>query len=122
MITILAVLEKGYESSFEHLAFRQIKGAFDCKLVCVPHDFDTLQEALDNTTGKKVFMIPPGRVVRSQEFSKVQVPEDVVFVLGSPQENLVSYINSDTVAHITTTKNTDLMSVTVAGIILYVHG
>ena len=88
MITILSLLEDGYESTFEHLAFRQLKGAYGCKLVCVPHDYPTLQEALDKTVGTKIFMLPPGRT-NSTEFKDFVLPEeDIVFVFGSPQENL----------------------------------
>ena len=122
MITILSVLEKGYESSFEHLTFRQIKGAYRCKLVCVPHDYSTLEEALDKTEGKKIFLLPPGRV-KSTEFKDFELPEgDVVFVFGSPQENLVRYVGEGIALHITTKGSSDMMGVTVAGMVMYVHG
>lgn len=122
MITILSMLEKGYESSFEHLAFRQLKGAYQCNLVCVPHNYSTLSEALDNVKGTKIFMLPPGRVT-SEEFSNFKLPEgDVVFVFGSPQENLVKYVNNDIALHITTKGSSDMMSVCVAAQVLYVYG
>ena len=123
MITILSMLEKGYESSFEHLSFRQLKGAYRCKLICIPHDYATLQEGLDAAIGKKFFMVPPGRVDRSVEFEDAWIPnEDVVFVFGSPQENLVRYVGDDDVLHITTEGSSDMMAVCVAAQVLYVHG
>ena len=122
MITICAVLETGYQSSFEHLAFRQLKGAYGCRLVCVPHDFLTLQEALDSLNMKKVFMLPRGRV-DSSDFDEWKMPaEDVAFILGSPQETLVSFVGDNTALHIATPiPGPDLMAVCVAGIILHVH-
>lgn len=126
MITILANLEVGYESSFEHLAFRQLKGTYQCKLVCVPHDFPTFQEALDSVKGTKIFMVPPDRVKHSTEFehfSRYSVPGDnVVFCFGSPQETMVPYIEDEIALHITTPGSADMMAVCVAGIVLYVHG
>lgn len=117
------MLEKGYESSFEHLAFRQIKGAYQCKLVCVPFHYPSFQEALDNTPGKKVFLLPPNRVAHSTEFSEFILPdEDVVFCFGSPQESMVNYVKNNTALHITTPKTSDMMAVCVAGIVAYVHG
>lgn len=122
MITILTMLEKGYESSFEHLAFRQLKGAYGCKLACVPHDYPTLQEALDNVPGKKVFLLPPGRI-NSVEFADWPLPdEDVVFVFGSPQEDLVKYVGDSSALHITTKSPSVMMAVCVAAQVLYVHG
>jgi len=123
MITILSMLEEGYESSFEHLAFRQIKGAYGCKLICVPHHYTTMQEALDAAIGTKIFMLPPGRVDHSVEFKDLVLPEgDVVFVLGSPTENLISYVGDNASTHISTIDGIDLMAVCIAGIIMYVHG
>jgi len=117
------MLEKGYESSFEHLAFRQLKGAYDCKLVCVPHNYDTMQEALDAQTGLLVFMVPVGRVDNSQNFDDWTMPEgDVVFVFGSPQENLTSFIHESTALHVATPAPIDMMAVCVAAQVLHVYG
>ena len=124
MITILSMLEEGYESSFEHLSFRQIKGAYGCGLVCVPHHYPTMQEALDNTDGTKIFMVPDGRIAHNVNFNDLVLPDgDVVFVLGSPQENLVGYIkDTDIAATIYTPFEVDMMAVCIAGIIMHVHG
>lgn len=123
MITILSMLEKGYESSFEHLTFRQLQGAYQCRLFCVPHHFPNLGAALERVEGEKVFMLPPGRISHSTEFSDWKMPEgDVVFIFGSPQENLVSYCWGETALHITTKGNSDMMAVCVAAMVLYVHG
>jgi hypothetical protein len=116
------MLEKGYESSFEHLTFRQLKSAYQVNLITVPHDFATLQEGLDAAVGTKVFMVPPGRVDHSTEFKNWVPPEgDLVFCFGSPQENLVKYVGDDIALHITTPKPADMMSVCVAAMVLYVH-
>ena len=121
MITILTMLEDGYESTYEHLAFRQLKGAFKCNLACVPHDFPTMQEALNTVEGTKIFMVPPGRA-DSIEFNEFSLPDNPVFVFGSPQENLVTYIGDNTALHITTPGESDMMAVCVAAQVLYVHG
>lgn len=125
MITILVVLEKGYESSFEHLAFRQLKNAWGVNLCCVPHDCETLEEALDLVSNDTlVYMMLPGRVEHSTEFKDFVLPSgDVTFVLGSPQENLVNYVGNDIALHITTPNpSVDMMAVCVAGIILNEYG
>jgi hypothetical protein len=123
MITILSMLEKGYESSFEHLAFRQLKGAYGCKLACVPHDYPTIGEAISAQTGTLIFMVPPGRVATSTEFSDLILPEgDVVFCFGSPQEDMVRYVSDNTALHITTKGPADMMAVCVAAMVLHDHG
>jgi len=100
-----------------------LKGAYQCNLVCVPHDFATMQEALAATAGKKVFLMPPGRVETSVEFADWVMPnEDIVFVFGSPQDNLVSSLGADEALHITTQGTADMMAVCVAGVVMYVHG
>ena len=114
------MLEDGYESTYEHLAFRQLKGAYLCTLINVPHDFATLQEALDGSVGTKLFMVPPGRVETSVEFDPASLPAgDLVFVFGSPQESLATYVGDDIALHITTPNPTvDMMAVCVAAIVL----
>ena len=117
------MLEKGYESSFEHLSFRQLYGAFQVKLITIPHNFPTFQEGLDAAVGTKVFMMRPGRSAHSTEFSEWTPPEgDLVFCFGSPQESLVKQVGDDIALHITTKGAVDMMAVCVAAIVLYVHG
>ena len=124
MITLLSMLEEGYLSSFEHLAFRQLKGAYGCNLISIPHDYPTLQDGLDAAIGTKVFLCPPGRVVHSVEMKDATLPSgDVVFVFGSPQEDLTSFITeTDIVYHITTPNPVDIMAVSAAGIVLNEYG
>jgi hypothetical protein len=124
MLTVLVNLEDGYESTFEHLAFRQLKGAYGCNLVSVGHDFATFQEALDFVVGTKVFLVPPGKTPRSTEYADWTPPEgDLVFCFGSPQEHMLDYIGNDTALHITTPDPTvDMMALSVAAIVLYGHG
>ncbi len=124
MITLLTMLEDGYSSSFEHLAFRQLKGAYGINLISIPHDYATMQEGLDVAIGTKVFMCPPGRVGHSTEMKDSTLPTgDVVFILGSPQNDLHSYITeSEIVYHITTPQPVDIMAISVAGIVLNEYG
>lgn len=119
MITLLAYLEEGYESSFEHLAFRQLKGAYRCGLVCIGHDYTSPEEALESVKGTKIFMLPPGRLARSVEFPEFELPPDPVFIFGRPGETMVRFIGPEDLAvHITTPGKADMMAVTVAGIVL----
>ena len=123
MVTILAILELGYESTFEHLAFRQLRGAYHCGLVCVGHDVETFEEGLDSVTGTLVYMVPPGRVESSTEFADFVLPDgDVVFCFGSPQDSMVKHVGEDVALHITTPGDADMMAVTVAGIVMERHG
>ena len=124
MITILSMLEVGYDtnSTFEHNTFQQLKGAYASKLICIPHDYATMQEGLDAAIGTKVFMMRPGRVPHSTEFKDWTPPDgDLVFVFGSPQECLSSFANGEIALHITTPFGADMMAVSVAGIVMYVH-
>lgn len=120
MQTVLAYLEDGYELTYEHLAFRQLKGAYQCELVCIGHDYDTPEEALASVTGTKVFLLPPGRSELSVEMSSFTPPAgDVVYIFGRPGENMVSFIEEgDLAVHITTPGQTDMMAISVAGIVL----
>jgi hypothetical protein len=120
MKTVLAYLEEGYEVTYEHLAFRQLKGAYQCELVCIGHDFDTPEEALASVTGTKVFLLPPGRSNLSVEMADFVHPEgDVVYIFGRPSESMVRFIEEgDLAVHITTPGATDMMAVSVAGIVL----
>lgn len=129
MITILTMLEAGYESTYEHLAFKQLSYAMQTNLTSIPHDYATFQEGLDAATGTRIFMTPPGRVAHSTEFKDWTPPAgDLVFCFGSPQNDMTSYITPTCIAlHISKTKNdslllpADMMAVCVAGIVVYGH-
>jgi len=118
-ITICGHLEDGYESSMEHLVWRQLKGAFGVKLLLAPKDYPTLEELIDSLKDKKVFLIPPGRV-ESQDFKDYKFPEgDINFIFGKPGDNLVRYVKEgDDVVSIYTPNNVDMMAVSAVGIIL----
>lgn len=124
MITILTMLEGGYETTYEHLAFRQLKNAYEVNLISIPHDYPTFQEGLDVAVGTKIFLIVPGRIESSTEFDDFVLPDgDIVFCFGSPQDNLVKYVGDDIALHITTPDPAvDMMAVCVAGIVMHVHG
>jgi hypothetical protein len=57
------------------------------------------------------------------EFADFVPPEgDLVFCFGSPQETMVKFIGEEIALHITTPGTADMMAVTVAGMVMYVHG
>lgn len=122
MITVVAMLEDGYESTMEHLCWRQIRAAFKVnRLICIGHDCQTMTQALCRVSpeDRRVFVVPPGRTPKSVEFDDYSVPESVVFIFGKPGNNLVKYIaERDDAVHITTPGPADLMAITVAGMIL----
>lgn len=122
MITICGILELGHDQKFEHLCWRQLKGAWGVNLILVGHNFDTMEEALDACPGSKVFFIPPGRV-SSIDFDDYKPPDgDVTYIFGRPGNNLVRYVGDDIVVSIHTPGATDMMAVSVVGIVLNVHG
>ncbi len=120
MITICGILEDGYEPTMEHLIWRQLKGAYDVKLVLVPLSFSTMREAIESLEGKNVFLIPPNRVAVSIDFNDYKLPKgDVNFIFGKPGDNLVKYVTEyDDVVSIHTPNNVDMMAVSVVGIVL----
>lgn len=67
--------------------WRQLKGAFRInKLIRVPGDFDTMEEALATTTGDRAFLEPSGLK------SVVDLPQDdIVLVVGNTAEDNVQY-------------------------------
>ena len=119
MVTICGILEDGYESTMEHLMWRQLKGAYGVNLVLVPFHYPTMEEALDSLKGDKVFLIPPERV-ESQNFKDYNFPkEDVNYIFGKPGNNLVKYLKEeDDVVSLHTPNNVDLMAVCMVGIVL----
>lgn len=118
MITLCGILEAGYEDGIEHRIWRQLRGAYKVNLALVPHDYESMEAALRTVRGHRVFLIPPGRV-QSVELKAFRPPEHVVYVFGRPGENLVRYIrDGDSVISIETPGNSDMMAVTVAGIVL----
>jgi len=118
-ITICGVLEDGYESTMEHLVWRQLKGAFGVKLLLAPKDFPTMQDLVDSLEGKRVFFIPPGRM-ESLDFYDYKLPEgEVNLIFGKPGDNLVKYVREeDDVVSIHTPNSTDMMAVSTVGIAL----
>ncbi len=119
MITLIGMLEIGWEENFEHLVWRQLKGAWQVELKLVGHHYETMEQALDSHTGHKIFFIPPGRI-ESIDFNDFQPPEgDIAYIFGRPGDNLVKYIReNDMVVSIHTPGQTDMMAISVVGIIL----
>lgn len=127
MITLVGMIETdwditwqfGIKSSPEFLGWRQLAGAYNVQLNLVGHKFDTLEEALVASVGHRIFFIPPGRT-ESIDFKDFTPPEgDIVYVFGNTAEDLVSYIQEgDTVVSIHTPHQSDLMAISVVGIVL----
>jgi hypothetical protein len=110
MVTVVGMLEREHPQKFEHLCWKQIRGAFQVKVILVGFDYETMQEALQHTVGHRVFFIPPNRTT-SIDFKDFTPHEgDSVYVFGRPGDNLVKYINpEDTVVSIHTPGSNDLM-------------
>jgi hypothetical protein len=120
------MLEVGYDgSTMEHLIWRQLKGAWQVGLALVGHDYETMPELLAAYPGiPRVFFIPNGRVPSLDFDTEFTRPEgDVLYVFGRPLDNLVSYLSSgDTVVSIKTPGDTDMMAVSVVGIVMHGNG
>lgn len=134
MITICAKWEPAFFTSEagqqEWNLWRQIRGAFDVRRFCfTPVDetmlgvsmdqYATMQEALDTTVGRRVFL----ELVGSQPLSVLRainpVVDDVVLIVGSSAGNNLSLIRpQDTVVRIDTPKPTDLYGINAASIAL----
>jgi hypothetical protein len=119
LVTICGSLERGYESSMEHLTWRQLKGAYGVKLVLAPLHYPSLDEMIPNLKGKKIFFIAPGRT-ESEDFKDYVFPEgDINLIFGTATENLVRFVTEDDdVVSIHTPHTSVLMSTSVIGIIL----
>ena len=119
MITLIGMLEVGWEEDFEHLVWRQLKGAWKVNLKLIGHHYETMEEALESHDGPKVFLIPPGRT-ESIDFKDYIPPNgDIAYIFGRPGDTLVKYIQEDDVViSIHTPGKTDMMAISVVGIIL----
>ena len=128
MLTLCGMLEAGYDITLEHLIWRQMKGAFGVNLILARHDFPTIDDAIASLPpDPRVLLIPPGSLgeLEAVELSAyVPLGEDTVYCFGAPGENLVRFVRpEDTVVTLTTPTPTDLMAVTMAGILLcHVYG
>ena len=123
MITLVAMLEMGYpKTTPEFLGWKQLAGAYQVKLALVGHHYETMEEALAEQTGHRIFFIPPGRT-ESIDFKDFIPPEgDIVYVFGCAGNNLTKYIEgNDTVVSIHTPFQADLMAISVVGIVLNEH-
>jgi hypothetical protein len=123
-IRVCGALEIGYAGDMEHLVWRQLKGAYGVELVLAPRDYPTMQDLIDNLTGKKIFLIPPGRM-ESKDLDTYELPDDeeINFIFGRPGDNLVKYVKEeDDVVSIHTPNDVDMMAISTAGIVLNRYG
>lgn len=103
----------------EHLTWKQIEGAFGVELLLAPIDFPTMKELIDSLEGKKVFLIPPGRI-ESHDFAEYKFPKgDINFIFGRPGNNLVRHVTKeDDVVSVHTPNAVDMMAISTVGIVL----
>lgn len=133
MITLVGILEPGYtpikerfakhKSTPEWLGWKQLAGAYQVKLCLVGFHYETMEEALEVTPGRRIFVIPPGRT-ESIDFKDFTTPpeDDIAYIFGCAGNNLTKYIkDGDTVVSIHTPYPADLMAISVVGIILNEH-
>ena len=116
------MLEVNWKEGFEHLVWRQLKGAWLVNLKLIGHDYETMEEALESHNGPKVFFVPPERT-ESIDFKDYIPPKgDIAYIFGKPGDNLVKYIREDDmVVSIHTPGKSDMMAISVVGIILNEH-
>lgn len=132
IITLVGILEPGYtltkekfshKSTPEFLGWKQLAGAYQVKLALVGFHYDTIEEALENQIGRRIFFIPPDRT-ESIDFKDFTTPleDNIAYIFGCAGNNLTKYIKEgDTVVSIHTPFPADLMAISVVGIILNKH-
>lgn len=126
MITVVARWdEKQIPCNIEWQLYRQLRGAFKVdRFVFVPinptmmnhggvHQFETMDEALENCTGKRVFLEPTGKK------ELCDIPSgDIVLIIGNTDENNLKYSSESETYKIKTTGATELYGSNAAAIAL----
>lgn len=134
MITVIGMWEQGYTEEqvfFEDTVWKQTLSAFDVDRfvmvgppdvlipnVTIPEQYHTMDEALDSTSGQRVFLtFSP---VMATLLSFYPHPKDAVYIFGNPAENLAQYIRTeDHRVHIKTPNNVDLLACSCVAAVLY---
>ena len=126
-VTVVGMWEKDWlDPKTELFMFRQLKGAFGFdRLVMVPvllsdrtsvDQYDTMEEALSSTSGKKIFLEPSGDTTLSS-FNEY---EDVVYIMAKASINNQRLITEDDLSvRIDTPNDTDMFAVNAISIALY---
>jgi hypothetical protein len=119
-VTLVGWLEVGYPDSMEAMIWRQLRGAYGCKL----HLFGPDDALSVDEFSNRVFLIPPKSLLPGQgvPLTEYGFHTPVTYVFGRPGENLQRFVTpEDSVVYIQTPNETDLMAVTAAGIVLNEH-
>src|SRR6056297_2519991 len=102
-ITVVGMWEKGWlDPSVEHMMLRQLRGAYKFdRLIMIPkllegvskrscEQYDTIEEALENVEGTKVFLEPNG------EHRLSDIPgEDIVYIMGNASRSNERYVTEN---------------------------
>lgn len=84
--------------------WRQLRGAFRInKLVAVPADFPTIEEALEDSPGRRVFLEPRG----VHSLASLPTDGDLVLVVGNTNEDNLRYARPDETYYIDTEGSED---------------
>ena len=126
MITLVTYYERGwFEPRTDAFIWRQMKNAFNVdRLIMIPallpkrtsmDQFDTMQEALESTMGKRIFFEPTG----SSHHNSVKYYNDVVLVFGNANTHNLKHVRpEDTTVKINTPSNSVLFGTQAAAIAL----
>ena len=86
-------------SLVEAKIWRQLRGAFRIdQLIEVPGDFATVEEALENAPGARVFLEPKG----VHRLDAMPPDGDLVLIVGNTAENNLAYAHPDETYYIAT--------------------
>jgi hypothetical protein len=134
VVTVIGMWEPGYtlEQTFiEDTVWKQTLSAYavdrfimvtypDVRIdtVSSPEQYDTMEDALNSTTGERVFLSYPVEwSVLLRDFTH---PPDAVYVFGRPGDDLSQYIRpEDHKIHIQTTNNVDMLGCSCVAAVLY---
>ena len=134
MISVIGMWEQGYtlEQTFiEDTVWKQTLNAFAVDNFCMvtypeveipnisnPMQCGSLQDALDNSIGERVFLTYPAEgATLLNEFVH---PENAVYIFGRPAENLLDYIRpEDHQVHINTPNDVDMLACSCVAAVLY---
>lgn len=125
MLTVIGAWESDWmENKLERRLWKQTIQAYNVdKWVMTPQfgsftspiQYQTLEEAIDNSEGKRVFLVP----FDGEPLHEYSHPEDATYIFGNIPENLKQYMREgDDVVRIATPKSTDLFAAVALGIVL----
>lgn len=134
MITVIGMWEPGYtdeQSYFENTVWNQTISCFavdryimvcgeetGLKAVSKPEQYDTMDEALSTTKGKRIFLTFP--IKGAKDMKTFKHPKNAVYIFGKPSDNLLKYVRKqDIKLHIFTPNNVDMLACSCVAAVLY---